>query len=188
MALAAVALTLASIPVALAQDAPSPTAPQAPALTIPGQHARANGVVTCLPVIEGVARQVIADAPANAQSVWHAKDPDKRLFMSAIAADRAPAMAFVTAAPDEAGACDSTAVQISYVAESCLGLRAGGLAGLQPTWQTGSVAAFLHPTGAAYYLMQAGTGCLVAIQEVRFLENAAGAAAGVITDAPAPRQ
>jgi len=177
MALTGAALTLTLIPVALAQEAPSP----APALTIPGQHARANGVVTCLPVIDAVARQVIADAPANAQSVWHAQDPDKRLFMSAIAAEQAPAMAFVTAAPAAGGACDSTAVQISYVAESCLGLRAGGLAGLRATWQTGAVAAFAHPSGAAYYLIQAGTGCLVVIQEVRFVENAAG----VITDAPA---
>ncbi len=168
-ALAAAVLASVLVPVASAQQEPSP------ALTIPGQHASANGVATCLPLIDGVARQIIAGAPANAQSVWHAQAPDKRLFMSAIAADQAPAMGFVTAAPAAGGACDSAAVQVSYVAESCLALRGGGLANLQPTWQTRAVAAFLHPTGAAYYLTQAGTGCLVVIQEVRFADPAAPA-------------
>ncbi|HXV25313.1 MAG TPA: hypothetical protein VED46_13760 [Alphaproteobacteria bacterium] len=144
-------------------------------MTIPGQHAQANGVTTCLPVIDKLGRRVIADAPANAQSVWHVQDPDRRLFTTAIAADHAPAIGFITVTPGEKGACDATLEQISYFAESCVGLRERGLAELQPNWQTRSVAAFLHPTGAAYYLIQAGTGCLVVIQEVRFVEPGAAA-------------
>ena len=169
----AAAIALTSGAATLAQQA----AP-APGLTQPGQHARANGVKTCLPLIEGVSRQFIAGVPTNAQSVWAVHEPDKRLFMSAIAADAAPVIGFVTAAPHGAGACDSALVTVSYSAEGCQGLVERGRAELRPTWQTHTVAAFAHVSGGAVYLIPAGAGCLVVRQEVRFIDTAAQAKSG----------
>ena len=172
----AAAILLASVVPAPAQQA----AQRSPSLTQPGQHARANGIKSCLPAIEEVSRQFIGVVASNAASVWAAHEPDRRLFMSAIAADAAPVICFVIAVPHAVGACDSSLVAISYSAESCLNLRERGRAELRPTWQTHTVSAFAHLSGAAIYLIQAGNGCLVVRQEVRFVEEVAGAKAGVI--------
>lgn len=144
------------------------------ALTISGEHARANGVIRCLATIDRYAGALTQAAPHDAQSTWHSQIPDDRLFNSVIAFEATPAVGLVTAAP-AAAACDIGVQYIAYHSESCISLRERSMRGWQLTWQTGSVIAFSDGGARTAYLLQAGAGCVSIEQQVHFIDGAPAA-------------
>jgi hypothetical protein len=148
--------------------APGAAPSAAPAPTIPAEHALAQGFNRCLGALDVTTRDLVKSAPYDAMSRWSSDKPDNHVFDTVLAIRKPQSVGLVIVAPTGDGGCDAVSEQIGYFAQSCPVFRDTVLKEWRLLWDGKALIAYRAANGTIDLLVNAGEGCVVIEQQVRY--------------------